>query len=513
MLEEFKRTIRRPRAPRLGSFITLVSAALCAGLLASSIGAASGQSPSASVSAASGFAILPGHMHKFAQPRLDAGEAPNSLLMTGLELIVAKTPAQQQALDGLVAEQQNPKSPQFHRWLTPAEYGSRFGASDADAAALSSWLRSNGLQVGNLPAGRGHLPFSGTKAQIEAAFHTPIHLFNVNGEQHYANVSAPMVPAFLKPVIAAVRGLNDFYPKPGARPMRASPRSALPTKAGDKTRASSTPDTFYSGSNQYPGYVGPTDFATIYDLSPAYQQGITGAGVTVAIVGESDLSAGVLTAFWSAFGVSGSNFGLPAQQFSSIPVPAADGGADPGETKDAKEDEAYLDTEIVGALAPGAKIVFVRDQNVGIAAQYVVDQNLAAILNVSFGACESEEGASNTTINALWEQAVSQGITVTVSSDDTGVAGCIAAADIAKANDVNSNGFAVNGLASTPYDLAVGGTDFDLTMESQYCRVSKEPIACLSRQTSNNLVHTFDHIGDISVQSVRDDPRSGKVRI
>jgi Pro-kumamolisin, activation domain/Fibronectin type III domain len=464
MFQQLKKAIRRAFLRRIGSVVTLFSAAVCSGLLSASVGA-SGQPQSAS---ASRPASLPGHIHMFARSRFDAGEAPSSLRMGGLELLIAKTPAQQQALDSLVADQQNPKSPQYHRWLTPSEYGSRFGASDATIVALSNWLKSNGLQVGNVPAGRGHLPFTGSKAQAEAAFHLQIHLFNVDGEGHYANVSDPMIPADLKPMIAAIRGLHDFNPKPGVKPMNRVPRSMLPTLAGHDARASASPDTFYSGSNQYPGYVGPTDFATIYNLLPAYQQGITGAGVTVGIAAQSDVKSSVLSTFWAAFAVAGSNFGLPDQLFSSMPVPAADGGADPGETMDGNEDEAYLDTEIVGALAPGARLVLVRDKVATTAAQYIIDQNLAAVLNLSFGQCEAAEAAANTTVNAMWQQAASEGITVTVSTGDAGVAACTAPADIGKTDDVNSHGFAVNGLASTPYDLAVGGTDFDPRMEAQY---------------------------------------------
>jgi subtilase family serine protease len=484
-----KITLRGPVSPRISSVVALLSAAACAGVLTlTGVGTAWSQVQSAAATPASGLAILPGHMHRFAQPRFDVGEAPDSLRMGGLELIIAKTPAQQRALDALVAAQQDPKSPQYHHWLSPAEYGSRFGASDATVAALSGWLASNGFQVGTMPPGRAHLPFSGSKARVEAAFHAQIHSFSVNGERHYANVSDPMVPAALKPMIAAVRGLNDFYPKPGARPMRAmprtlTPRSVMPAPAGRGTGTS--PDTFYSGSGQYPGYVGPTDFATLYNLLPAYQQHITGAGVTVAIVAQSDIDPSVLTAFWSAFGVAGADFNLPAQQFSSMAVPTADSGVDPGRTNDGNEDEAYLDTEIVGALAPGAQLLLVRDQVASIAAQYIIDQNLAAVLNVSFGQCESAIGeAANTSINAMWQQAVTEGITVTVSAGDSGVAACTAEADIGKTNDVNSNGFAVNGLASTPYDLAVGGTDFDPTMESTYWSSSNQP-GSLSSATSH----------------------------
>jgi subtilase family serine protease len=474
-VQKMKITNRRRVFSRISGLMTLFGYAVCAGLLLTGVGAASAQSQSSKASAESGLARLPGHVHMLALPRFDAGEAPNSLRIGGLELIIAKTPEQQRALDKLVADQQNPKSPQYHRWLTPADYGAQFGARNATIAALSSWLESNGLQVGTLPAGRGHLPFTGDKEKIEAAFHTQIHLFNASGEQHYANVSDPMIPAALKPMIAAARGLNDFYPTPGVKPMKAAPRNVALALAGHDARALASPDTFYSGPGQYPGYVGPTDFATMYNVLPLYQQGITGAGVTVAIAAQSDIDSSVLTTFWSGFAVAGSNFGLPNQQFISMRVPAAEGGVDPGQTMDGNEDEAYLDTEIVGALAPGAKLVLVRDKVASNAAQYIIDQNLAAVLNISFDQCEAALASANTAINAMWEQAVSQGITVIVSSGDAGVSGCTTHSNISKANDVNSSGFAVNGLASTPFDLAVGGTDFDPRMESTHWSSANQP--------------------------------------
>lgn len=455
--------------------MTLFTCATSAGMLLCGFGPVAGRSQSSAASVESGLASLPGHIHKLALPRFDAGEAPNSLRMGGLRLIIAKTQAQQKALDKLVADQQDPKSLQYHHWLAPAAYGARFGASDATIAALSSWLASNGLQVGTVPAGRGHLPFTGDKEKIEAAFHTQIHLFNAGGERHYANVSDPMIPAALIPMIAAARGLNDFYPTPDVKPMNAFPLNVALALAGQHAHAAASPDTFYSGPGQYPGYVGPTDFATMYNVLPLYQQGITGAGVTVAIAAQSDIDSSILGAFWSGFAVAGSNFGLPNQQFISMPIPAAEGGVDPGRTMDGNEEEAYVDTEIVGALAPGAKLVLVRDKVASNAAQYIIDQNLAAVLNISFDQCEAELAAENAAINAMWEQAVSQGITVIVSSGDAGVSGCTAHSDISKANDVNTSGFAVNGLASTPFDLAVGGTDFDPTMELTFWSSTNQP--------------------------------------
>jgi fibronectin type 3 domain-containing protein len=459
---------------RRGIVMRLIASLAAGGLVAGAAGAVASPTPGSSPGTApAGVALarLPGHVHHLARSGVDAGEAPDATPMRGLDLVLARTPAQQKALDQLLADQQDPKSAQYHRWLTPAEFGRRFGASDAAIHALSAWLKSYGLEAGAVPASRSHLPFSGSKEQVEAAFHTQIRLIDVQGERHYANVSDPLVPAAVQPLIRAVRGLNDFNPKPGVRPSRAAPQAVPDAASGATARAAGSgralphPNAYYSGPNQYPGYVGPSDFAVIYSLKPLYQNSITGAGVTVAIAAQSDISASVLTSYWAAFGVAGSNFGMPAQSFTSIPVP---GGTDPGQTQDGNEDEAYLDTEILGGLAPGAKLVLVRDMSATTAAQYVIDQNLAAVLNISFGTCESGEASENATVNSMYQQGVSEGITITVSSADAGVAVCTAQADLGTPNDVNSNGFAVNGLASTPYNLAVGGTDFNPITESSY---------------------------------------------
>ena len=370
------------------------------------------------------------------------GEAPSSLHLGALELELAKTPAQTQALEQLLAAQQDAKSPQYHHWLTPAKYGARFGAGNATIATLSQWLEANGFKVDAPPPSRSWLRFHGAKAQVEAAFHTQIHLFKVNGVEHFANVSDPEVPAKLATLITGIRGLHDFSPTPGVR-MRPA-RTATPA---------AQPQFGYPVNGGQENFVGPGDFAIIYNLTPLYQGGGNGSGVTIAIAGQSDIALTNASAFWTGFG-------LATPQFQSVPVP---GGQDPGQTKDGNEDEAYLDVEIAGALAQGASILLVRDKVATNAAQYVIEQNLAAVLNISFGACESNLGANNSGVSSLFQQAAAQGITVTVSAGDAGVAGCTAKADEGTQGDLATSGFAVNGLASTPYALAVGGTDFDPT--------------------------------------------------
>lgn len=418
----------------------IVAIALAAGaaawLLSTTLSAASDESPATRSSPGSSQLVpLPGHVHGLAQPRFDLGEAPGSMHMGGLELVLAKTAAQKQALEQLLAAQQDPKSPQYHHWLTPSEYGTRFGASDATVAALSQWLEANGFKVDALPANRSQLRFHGTKAQVEAAFHTQIHLFEVGGAKHFANVTDPEVPAALAPLIASIRGLHDFYPKSGVRTRRATP--AMP---------GAQPQITYDGGKQ--NWIGPGDFAVIYNLLPLYNAGGNGSGVTIAIAGQSDIDLATASAFRAGFGLS-------TPLFSSLPVP---NGQDPGQTNDSNETEAYLDVEIAGGLAQGASILLVRDKDALVAAQYVIDQNLAAILNISFSACESNLGSQNSAISSLFQEAASQGITVTVSAGDSGVAAC--ATDFTQ-GELSTSGFAVSGIASTPYDLAVGGTEFD----------------------------------------------------
>jgi fibronectin type 3 domain-containing protein len=428
--------------------------------------------PSRTTADSGALVQLPGHVSRLARPEYDVGEAPASLRMSGLQLILAKTPTQEQALKKLIADQQNPRSPVYHHWLTPAEFGVRFGASDAAIAALSVWLQSQGFKLGTIPAGHDYLPFSGTKQQVEVAFGTPIHAFDIKGERHYSNIADPSIPSNFKGVIAAIRGLNDFHPKPGVR--QTTPTSAI----------SPQPDIYEGQIGSYgyltPGFVGPGDAANIYDLSPLYANNITGKGVTVGVVAASDISAAQLAAYLTAFGVNQTG------SFSSIPVPGADGGSDPGQTMDGNETEAYLDTEIIGGLAPGSNILLVRDKNALVAAQYIVEEDFPAqggspagatsgvgIINISFGSCEAADASANTTINSLSQKAVTEGITITVSSGDAGAdqvggaptPGCINGSDVGVQGDVASTGLAVNALASTPYTLSVGGTDFDPNLE------------------------------------------------
>ena len=428
------RDLRRRAAPVIGACSLLW---ISAGLLFHDGGSAvaGGSSLVRGVPSDARRIQLAGHLLPSAQRGSDEGPVPDSLPMVELKLILKRSAAQDAALEQLLDAQQTPGSAQYHKWLTPAQFGTQFGPSDQDLHAAAVWLESHSFKVGDIPAGRLVLPFSGTAAQVEAAFQTPIHYFNVDGVEHFANTVNPQIPASFEPLVSGIRGLHDF---------RA--RSNLTSRVVDATDLST------GGGN----YVTPFDFGTIYNGATLYQHGVTGAGVTVVIAAQSDIDPTIPKNYWAAFGVS------HGQNLSSVATAAA---TDPGRTGGGNESEAYLDVEIAGAVAPAANIILVRDKDVGTAFSWAIDQNLGAVISVSFSNCEKKLGSANANINASMQQAVAQGITVLVSAGDSGSSECDDPTSTAGATV--SGGLSVNGLGSSPYDTVVGGTDFNPVLVKQ----------------------------------------------
>jgi subtilase family serine protease len=339
-------------------------------------------------------------------------------------------------------EQQSKNSPNYHAWLTPQDFGKKFGPADADVQAVTDWLTSHGFQNIKVSNGKTVVEFSGNVGQVRNAFATEIRKFSVNGEQHFANVSDPQIPAALAPVVRGLVSLHNFRPKPMVRSLGTFQRNAQTGEVRPALTFSDVNGTFYA--------MGPADFAKIYNIP----SGANGAGQSIAIVGQSNINLQDVTDFRAIFG-------LPAYSAGQLNVIL--NGPDPGLVS-GDEGESDLDVEWAGAVAPAATIDFVTTQTtqtdatsgVDGSAIYIVDNNVAPILSESYGACEPSLGtAGNAFINGLWQQAAAQGITVVVSAGDDGSAGCDNPSTPA------SRGLAVSGTASTPYNVAMGGTDFD----------------------------------------------------
>ncbi len=382
-------------------------------------------------------------------------------------LLLKHSSGRQQAFAQYLQQLHDPQSSNFHRWLTPEQLASRFGPAPSDVRVLNGWLKAHGFQVKGLARGQNYIQFTGSAAQVAGAFGTSIHYFDANGQRRWANTSDPQIPAALAPAIGGIVGLNNFPAVPQHRLVGQVRRDPIlggwiPLTAADGSRAPG-PD-FTSGSGNSTVYdLGPTDIATIYNILPLWQNSIDGTGETIAVLGQSDINLADVRAYRAAFG-------LPANDPQTLIPP---GTLDPGETHDGNEGEALLDVEVSGAVAKGATILLVPQADVVDAAAYVVDNAVAPIVNVSFGECELGLGSSGNQMFGggggtigLWQQAVAEGMTVMVSSGDSGSAGCENHDQVPNAAQF---GLAVSGFASTPYNVAVGGTDFnDFTNYAQY---------------------------------------------
>jgi pseudomonalisin len=379
--------------------------------------------------------VFSGSVPPPARPERDRGPADPDAPMERMLLPLQRRARADAEIESLLARQQDPASADYHRWLTPEEFGSRFGLSDEKIQEVVDWLSEQGFRVDSVGRGRGWIQFSGTVRQVEEAFQTAIRRFEVKGQLHQSNAFEISLPGRIARWAAGPVALHNFR----SRPLH----HRLPAPAEEPGNG---PRPLYnSGASNH--YLAPGDFARIYNSTPLAAAGVDGSGVKIAVVARTNVHLADVQRFRSFFG-------LPAKD----PVIVLN-GKDPGIVNADEESEAELDIEWSGAVAPGAEINLVitsdSDTTDGVtdSSTYIVDNNLASIITVSFGLCEMF--SETFVFNSLWTQAAAQGISVFVASGDDGAAGCEDAGVTAA-----KNGLWVNGLCSSPSDVCVGGTQF-----------------------------------------------------
>jgi subtilase family serine protease len=391
---------------------------------------------------------LKGNVHRRALPHFDQGPVDPAMHMGTMTLMTMPTAAQQRAITQLLAQQQDPKSPNFHKWLTPEQYADRFGMSQNDMQRMAAWLKSQGFSMIHMARGRNWISFNGTAAQVQSAFGTEIHRYNVNGELHYANATAPVVPAALRGVVTGLRGLHDFRPRP----------------LGIRRNTGARPD--YNSSTFGP-LVAPGDIATIYDIQALFDAGIDGSGQKLAVMGQTDIYAADISDFRTGFGFSSITC---TTNSSGVITTCSDPhlvyklyGTDPGLSTNGDISEADLDLEWAGAVARGAQLIYVNSSDAFTSYYNAIDDNLAPVISLSYGLCEFDDNLLPQDETKL-QQANTQGITIVNSSGDSGAAECDFGGSTGTLTSTNlaTQGLAVSYPASSPEVTGVGGTAIPL---------------------------------------------------
>ena len=368
---------------------------------------------------------MTGYIHPMAKAENDLGPLDVSVPLPAITLVLSQTPEQQADLDGFLTAQQDPSSPDYHRWLSPEQYADRFGASPDDMAKITAWLEQHNLHVTTVGRGRTSVAFTGSAGDVGQAFQISFHRYGVDGLTHFANTAEPSLPVALQPAIRAIHGLHDF---------RMQPKAVL----------HATLDPNYNSSSSGNHYLSPDDLGTIYNIKALWNSGYDGTGQKVVIAGQTRVALTDIQQFRA-------KFQLPASDPQLMLVPNT---RDPGTVK-GDLGEADLDLEWAGATAPQATLVYVYSYNVMDAVQYAIDQNLAPVLSVSYGLCEPLSLNSDMLAMQSWaRQANAQGMTWMNAAGDSGGADCLSG------TSSNGAGLAVDSPADVPEVTGVGGTTF-----------------------------------------------------
>ena len=399
---------------------------------------------------------LSGTLPTWVQPSAQLAQSVDLSAPLHLYVFLQRDAAVQASFDQFVADQQNPGSPLYHQWLTPQQVGTLFGPTQADVAAVTSWLSAQGLTVASVSPSRVVIEVTGTTASVANAFHVNFAYYDRAGISRLSADAEPTIPAALSTVILTVSGLTKLVRTPQSR--RSLVSDTTSSSALVAAGQSVSPLLNYGSSH----YLMPKDFSLIYDINSVYTGGNTGAKIgsttqKVAVMGQSRVATSDISTFATLAGI-GSSWTL-----NTIIPPT---GVDPGTTNGGDQDEQTLDVDRVIGTATGVTVDLVvssatKANGIADAINYEVNTLVDPIMSISYGGCEVEDGSASIKSNdQFFQSAAAEGITTLVSSGDSGVAACATSFDPAPTAKPTAG---INGLCSSGYVTCVGGTEFNDT--------------------------------------------------
>ena len=338
-----------------------------------------------------------------------------------LDLSVGLQMRNQQELNILLANLNNPHSALYHHYLTPQQFAAEFGPTAAQQQQVVAYLHSQGFAVTRVSSNGLLIDASADVAQVEAAFAVKINNYQVGARTFYANATAPTVPSTVSSLIVSIGGLDN------STHMR--PLYHLKSTSSKKVT---------QGKRALAG-LGPTDLLGAYDGAALQSAGVKGANQTVAVFELDGYQQSDITQYEQTY-----NLGSPS--ITNVLVDGTTGSAGAGAI------EVELDIEVVAAMAPSASQIVYEGPNTtqGVNDTYnqIVTDNKAQITTISWGECETQSGAAELqTLDGIFKQGAAQGISLFAASGDSGAYDC---------NDTN---LAVDSPASDPNIIGVGGTN------------------------------------------------------
>lgn len=346
-----------------------------------------------------------------------------------LELTLALNVADSTKLNEFIVSLHDETSTNYHKWITPNEFGERFGRSKDEYQSMVDWLKAEGFTIKRTWPNRLAIDFTGTIANIERTFQVGINKYKYQGREYFANSNVPEIPEKFSESVLTILGLENF-----SEPL---PLHKKQSEFQNLNKQKSDTETFATNNGRMA--IAPKDFAVVYNTNPLLSQGIDGTGQDIAIAARCDFNISDVQKFRS-------NFGLPANDPKKVfpfgPVSNLGG---------IEETEVLLDVQLAGAVAPKANVQAIIAPKISQSLQSIYnDFPNIPIVNLSFGLCEQKLMLDSTKFfDSLYAQGVTQGQTTFVASGDNG------------ANDCQDGRLAVNGLASSPNVVAVGGTSLD----------------------------------------------------